>query len=134
MEKRPQRPASDFDSVTFLLTNCEPTQEGTYAIQELAKSTCRTCFGFGHSQKKCPTEVKVRGYKLGNIFVRTVLANFNAFANSKWLKTSSMSEHPLKKYFDEHFYFVQENATESAKKEYLANTKRVTSVITDFKT
>lgn len=86
MEKRPQRPITDFKSITFLLNECTPTPEGAYAIRELAKATCRSCFGFGHSQKKCPTEVKIRGFKLGDPFVRTVFANFNAYANSKWLQ------------------------------------------------
>jgi hypothetical protein len=111
-----------------------PYLEGTYAIQELAKSTCRTCFGFGHSQKKCPTEVKVRGYKLGSPFVKTVLANFNAFANSKWLKTGSMGEHPLKKYFDEYFYFMEDTATDDGKKAYKENEARVNLVIAGLKT
>lgn len=81
VKKRPLRPTADFASIKCL-NECKPTGDGFYAIGELAKSTCRTCFGFGHSQKKCPTEVKVRGFKQGNPLVRTVLANFNSYANS----------------------------------------------------
>lgn len=110
MEKRPQRPVEDFKSIKFLLEECAPTGDGVYAINDLAKTTCRTCFGFGHSQKKCPTEVKVKGFKMGNPFVRTVFANFNAYANSKWLAIKSMAVHPVAAYYKDYFS-ISDNAT-----------------------
>jgi hypothetical protein len=45
-----------------------------------------------------------------------------------------MEEHPLKKYFEEYFYFVEENATDDGKKAYKENEARVNLVITGLKT
>lgn len=44
-----------------------------------------------------------------------------------------MTEHPLKQYFDDHFYFEQTHASDLTKTKYSENEAHLKLVITSFK-
>lgn len=77
-EPRPLRPANEWAAMKVLLT-CEPDNAAKAVLDRAKVITCRTCEGFGHSQKKCPTELKFRNAKLADPLVRSICSHFNQF-------------------------------------------------------
>ena len=77
-EPRPLRPESEWVAMTVFKT-CEPDDAATAVLNHAKLITCRTCEGFGHSQKKCPTELKFRNAKLADPLVRSICSHFNQF-------------------------------------------------------
>lgn len=55
-----------------------PTALATAKMTEAALITCRDCFGFGHTMKKCPTGRKFNKYREGNKLLRVVISRGRA--------------------------------------------------------
>jgi hypothetical protein len=63
-----------FDAVS----KSDPTALATAKMTEAASITCRDCFGFGHTMKKCPTGRKFNKYREGNKLLRVVISRARA--------------------------------------------------------
>jgi hypothetical protein len=55
-----------------------PAPLATAKMTEAALITCRDCFGFGHTMKKCPTGRKFNKYREGNKLLRVVISRARA--------------------------------------------------------
>lgn len=60
------------------VSKSDPTSLATAKMDEAALVTCRDCFGFGHTMKKCPTGRKLNKYREGNKLLRVVISRARA--------------------------------------------------------
>jgi hypothetical protein len=76
-EPKPLRLAEDWKHLG-VIEKSSPTQLATEKLNDAAKITCRDCFGFGHSLKKCPTGRKLDEHRHGNQLLRIVVSRARA--------------------------------------------------------
>ena len=60
------------------VTKSDPTPLAIAKMSDAALITCRDCFGFGHTMKKCPTGRKFNKYREGNKLLRVVISRSRA--------------------------------------------------------
>lgn len=60
------------------VSKSDPTPLATAKMTDAALITCRDCFGFGHTMKKCPTGRKFNKYREGNKLLRVVISRARA--------------------------------------------------------
>jgi hypothetical protein len=49
-------------------------------MQEIAKVTCRDCYGFGHGITKCPTAVRLNKFKTVNKMGKSIFSSYRSEA------------------------------------------------------
>lgn len=88
---RPLRDASDWNlRNNMLLSNAKP--QAIFVLAQRALITCRDCFGFGHSTKKCPTTRILNNCRYSYIIARQALYRIRA---QEPVPMSKQSENPI---------------------------------------
>jgi hypothetical protein len=57
---------------------CHPHPVVVNKFKDASVITCRDCFGFGHSAKKCPTGNKFDKFRMVNNLVRSLISRYRA--------------------------------------------------------
>jgi hypothetical protein len=69
-----------------------PNDLAKTAIINMAEVTCRDCFGFGHSAKKCPTGRKFDIARHTNNLVKTLISRYRAKLSNNLVKIDKNSQ------------------------------------------
>lgn len=77
LEPKPLRAKAAWKQLTIMLA-ADLTAIGKEKMNAAAKVTCRDCFGFGHTQKKCPTGKKFDEHREANSLLRTIISRARA--------------------------------------------------------
>lgn len=77
-EKKPQRTSDEWRFAKEFNKKFLVPKLVTQQIEVMGKLTCRDCFGFGHSLKKCPTGRKLDAARVVTQLCRSVISRYRA--------------------------------------------------------
>ena len=77
LEPKPLRREDQWEAFNAMKT-CNPHQVAMNEMLDASKITCRDCFGFGHSVKKCPTGNNFDMFRAANQLVRSLISRYRA--------------------------------------------------------
>ena len=78
----PQRKIEDWIQYKIIQKSWrgESERAGSEVMVEIAKVTCRECYGFGHGVTKCPTAVRMSKFKTVNNMARSIFSTYRSEA------------------------------------------------------